>query len=89
MSGISRDLWMKALDEAGLPVESDDDSVTAAEFADMMGIDRQAATRRLKTLEKQGKATRTKKRAVDSQGRHVFWNGWKLVDSKSTPKKKR
>jgi len=59
MSGISRDEWMRALQEANIPTEDDRSAMTAAELAAMLGIDHQAANRRLKALERAGKATRT------------------------------
>ena len=85
---ITRDEWLRAMEAANVEtVLSDDSALTAKEFADMFGIDRQAANRRLKKLEAAGKATLTSKMAPDSAGKRVYWKAWKLVDE--TPKKKR
>lgn len=83
--GITRDDWLRALDEAGCATVDDQGAMTAQEFAEMIGVDRQAAGRRLRMLEKAGKATRTTKRAKASDGRYYISPAYKLVE----PKKKR
>lgn len=65
MTTITRDEWLKALEEAGVNALSDDQgALTVAEFAAMFGICRTAAVRRLEHLCAAGKATRTQKRVA-------------------------
>lgn len=87
MSAISRDEWLRAMEEAGLQDMVDDQSaMTVIEFADMFAIDRNAAARRLRQLHHAGRAVKTQKRCPDSRGRIYFQPAWKLV---GPPKKKR
>lgn len=77
---ISRDEWLKALGEAGIHDDVDDqDALTILEFAAMFGIDRQAAECRLKKLVKVGKATRTTKRGHRADGRTFSFVAFRLV----------
>lgn len=86
MSGISRDEWLRALEEAGVDDRNDPEAVTAHELGVMLGIDHQAAARRLRKLEAIGKATKTRKRTAAADGRMSFMVAYRLVD---TPKKRR
>ena len=76
---ISRDEWLKALAAAGIDDETHDpDAVTVAEFAEMFGVNRQTAMRRLQALEKAGAATRTRKRQTDVSGRSISFIAFRL-----------
>ena len=72
-AGISRDEWMKALTEAGLHDQEDDQAaVTVTEFAAMFGIHRLRAARQLEALAKAGKAHKTYKRTRTPDGGRTF-----------------
>lgn len=81
-SGISRDEWLKALDDAGLVVVDDQSAVSVSEFGTMFGIERTAALRRLSQLEALGRAVRTKKRIRDATNRQYTVTAWKLAETK-------
>ena len=55
MSGISRDEWLKALQEVGIERENDPDALTIDEFAAMFGMARTTAQHRLERLVAAGK----------------------------------
>ena len=76
---ISRDEWLSALTDAGLNDQHDPDAVTVNEFAEMFGLDRQTADRRLKKLEALGKATKAKKRSATPDGRMLWYVAYKLA----------
>ena len=78
-SGITKDEWLKALAEAGEDDASDDLAITGTEFMAMMGVDRQTARRRLEKLVALGKATRTVKRELLTDGRKVRCVAYRLV----------
>lgn len=83
---ITRDEWLKALDEAGLKEdERAADAVTIDEFAAMMNIARYTAARQLDTLVAAGKATRLRKRANAKDGRVMRLLAYRL----SPPTQKR
>jgi hypothetical protein len=85
-SGISRDEWLSALQSAGIDDRDDQDAMTPMELGEILGIDRQAAVRRLKKMVKMGKATPTRKRVHDAGGRMQSHTAYRLVDK---PKKRR
>ncbi len=58
---ISRDEWLKALDEATQVPPSDPDVLTAAELGELLGVTHKGALLKVDRLLKAGKATRTKK----------------------------
>lgn len=77
---ISREEWLKALDDAGIDNRTDDQSaLTAAELGAMLGIDRQAVERRMEKLIAHGKATKTQKRAKTVNGRSSFLVAYRLA----------
>ena len=76
---INREEWLAALKDAGLHHDDDPNSLTVAEFADMMGLKRTSANRRLQQLVDVGKAATTKKRISDSQGRVVVVTAYRLT----------
>lgn len=78
-SGISRDLWLKALEEVGESQTNDPDAITITEFAATFGLGRQAAARRLAVLAKAGKAIRTQKKAPSLRGFMVSHIAYRLV----------
>lgn len=78
-SGISRDLWLKALEDVGESQTNDPDAITITEFADTFGLLRQAAARQLETLTKAGKAIRTRKKAKALNGHMVSHIAYRLV----------
>jgi len=75
---INRDEWLSALRDAGLYQEVDSDSLTVQEYADMMGLKRAKAQRQLLALVAAGKAARTHKRVIDSNGRQYVYTAFKL-----------
>lgn len=84
MSGITRDEWIRALAEAGEPVEDDRDALTVREFGEMFGMTRPTAERRLQALVTQGKAIKTYKRVrVASNNRMVSLIAFRLL--RNTP----
>lgn len=78
VTGISREEWLRALADIGLP-EDDPSAVTVQEFAAMFELDRQTADRRLKALAAAGKATRTHKRALVSDGSRRWCVAYRLA----------
>jgi hypothetical protein len=88
MSGISRDLWLRAVEESGLGVVDDQGAITIAEFAEMFNppIHRSSATRRMRLLVQNGRAVQTKKNISDGTGRIYNQPAYRLVDE--TPTKK-
>ena len=84
---ISRDEWLKALSEAGYKDGQDDPTaITVAEFAAMVGLNRQTAVRRLHAMVAAGKATRTQKRSQSSDGRTVVMQAFKLAKATTSGK---
>lgn len=80
MTAISRDEWLKALNEAGLPTESDEEALTASEYAELMGgIPRSTANGHLDRLVRAGKAIRTWKRQIRSDGDTIMSPAFRLV----------
>lgn len=76
---INRDEWLAALREAELPMDDDQEAVTAAEFAQMFGLTRLSAERRLARLAEMGKAIRTYKRARSKNGRMFSLIAYRLA----------
>src|SRR5262245_15280371 len=73
-SGITRDDWLRALQDVGWNDTDERDAVTRKEFAAMLQIDFQAAVRRLEVLVDKGMAVEKRKRETDGLGRmkHVI-----------------
>lgn len=62
---ITRDDWLKALEEANaIRVDTDPSVVTLYEFAELMGVAYATARNRLTRLVKAGKAVQTTKRVL-------------------------
>jgi hypothetical protein len=79
-SGISRDDWLSALESAGFTQENDQGAITIPEFMAMMGLaSLPAASKRLDTLVAQGKAKRTRKVAVGTDGRQLSRVAYRLL----------
>ena len=77
---ITRDDWMKALAEAGLHHEDDQQSLTIPEFMEMMGLcSLKAAADRLNTLVAKGKAKKTHKIAPGADGRRMARVSFRLL----------
>lgn len=85
-SGISREDWLKALEDANVPTENDQGAVTVQEFADMMGVTRWMAGYNLRKLLSQGRAVRTHKRAMDTGGRCKTHVAYRLVEPEAKRK---
>lgn len=79
MTAINREEWLKALSEAGMPSDSDDQALTVAEFAKMLGTKRTTAHARLQRLVTAGKAVQTRKRCVRSDGDVIMTTAYRLV----------
>ena len=78
-SGINRDDWLRALDEAGLSLADDQGAVTIHEFAEMFGnLHHQTAWRRLEGLVSAGKAVKTRKFVTARDGRRLNAVAYKL-----------
>jgi hypothetical protein len=79
-SDISRDDWLKALDEAvNVTGQLDDSALTVLEFAKMCNIPEGTARNRLKLMVKAGKAIQTRKRSHTSI---LAVTAYRLVPSK-------
>jgi len=79
MTGITRDEWLRALDEAGVRSRADDqDALTQYEYADMMGLPVATARGHLKALVRVGKAIETTKRQQNSYGRLITYKAYRL-----------
>lgn len=76
--GISRDLWLKALQDAGLHEDDDPHATTVDEFMAMFGLKRAAAVRKLEELAAKGKARRTHKRQATPHGKTVSYVAYRL-----------
>ena len=85
-SGISREDWLKALAEANVPTENDQQAVTVAEFAAMLDLTPWMAAYRLRNLHRNGRAVRTSKRGPDSRGRQKALVAYRLVEPKARRK---
>lgn len=82
MKGPTRDDWLKAVAEAGLPERTNDpDALTAPEFADLFDppLHVQTARRRLEAMVKAGLARRTQKQTAGSDGRRLAVTAYTLV----------
>lgn len=75
-ASISRDEWLKALDEARGP--TDQEAITIREFAAMCGLSLQGAAGRMTLLVTSGRAVKTAKN-VDEGGRVVRRPAYRLV----------
>jgi len=78
-SGISFDAWTVALEQAGVSMVDDQTAITVGEFAEQFDLTILTASRRLKNLVRLGKARRTTKRMVDSNGRMRSFIAFALV----------
>lgn len=79
-SGISRDEWLRALEDAGISdTEDDQEALTMEELAALLGIPRQTAMHRIKKLAEMGKVKRTHKWGTNSYGRRMHYVAWRLL----------
>jgi hypothetical protein len=86
---ITRDEWLKALADAGVDHDADDQSaVTLPEFAAMLGVTRTTAAHRMQVLVRKGKAIRTHKWCANDYGRRIQYVAYKLVEEKKPRKGK-
>ena len=85
---ITRDDWIKALTEANVSTDNDQDAVTVREFASMTGLGSWMAGYYLRKLYAMGKATRTSKRGVDMGGRPRTLVAYRLIEPKAKRKTK-
>jgi hypothetical protein len=80
---ISRDEWLKALSDAGLHDDTDDQSaLTTIEFMQMFDLCETTARNRLAALVKAGKAIETTKVFVNARGHRLRARAFKLVETK-------
>ena len=77
-TSINRDEWLKAVADAGIASEDDQEALTVQEYAELFSIDRQTADRQLKKLEAAGKARKTTKRAAP-HGRRLWYVAYRLT----------
>lgn len=80
---ITKDEWLKALDDAGVSMVNDQSAVTAIEFAAMFGVSTPTAGRRLRALVAAGGAHRTQKRTTAADGRVMVLPAYRLVEKKA------
>lgn len=86
-SGISRDEWLKAMQDLGMRAgETDQSAMTIMEFAEMFGLGRVTANKRLLALEQAGKARRVLKRMSSADGRNLTTVAYKLVTNAAPAK---
>ena len=80
-SGITRDDWLSAIREATEPLPSadDDESVTIADFATLLGVQRCQAGKRMRMLVHAGKATLTRKSIRRVDGGVIWVPAYRLV----------
>ena len=81
-SGLTRDDWMKAMEDAGVDTGVGDPlAITTNEFAAMFKLSRAQAERRLRKLEEAGRAKRTRKLAPGGDGRLCWSVAFRLIDT--------
>ena len=85
---ITRDDWLQALADAGVPLEDDRGAVTVNEFAEMFALTSWMAAYHLRNLHAKGRAVRTSKRGPDTAGRQKMLVAYRLVTD-AKPKKRR
>jgi len=81
MTTINRDEWLRAVQDAGLSVEHDQDAITIDDFALMYDppLPRSTSRDRLEKLVGRGKAVRVHKGAVDRRGNRITVSAYRLV----------
>jgi len=79
---ITRNEWLAALDEANTPPPQDPNVLTVREFADLLGIGRDAAGDRIALLVKAGKAERVTKVIRNVSGSLVKVPAYRLLKKK-------
>lgn len=77
--GITRDDWLKAMEDAGLVQETDQEALTVSEFAEMFELPDSTARARLDRLVEAGRAKETRKQVEDSQRRRTIVAAYRLV----------
>lgn len=88
MSGITKDDWLRALNEANESVADDPEAITIGEFAQMFGLRFHVASYRLRNMLLKGRAVRTSKRGYDGAGRYKTLTAYKLTEQPKKPKRK-
>jgi predicted ArsR family transcriptional regulator len=78
MTAINRDEWLTALAAAEIPLEDEQAAVSVLEFAEMMGLARQASKKRLEELVARGLARQTHKWST-CNGRRAHVKAYVLV----------
>lgn len=77
---ITRDDWLRALNEAGIAAAEDDQgAITVAEYMALVGVQYDTARRQLRGLVTAGKATQTFKRTRGADGRSLSLKAFRLV----------
>ena len=72
MTQISRDEWLKALEDVGVMQHNYPDAVTITEFCELMSLKWATASRQLEALVTAGRATKVRKLSVSRDGRQMF-----------------
>ena len=85
---ITRDEWLRALQDSTVPVVDDQDAVTISEFAHMFELSLWSAASRLRHLHRTGKASRTSKRSHDTAGRYRIATAYKLITDTQKARKR-
>ena len=67
-SGISRDDWLKAVQDVQVPIVDDQHALTTREFGEMMGCSHETAQRKLVKLVALGRVRRTTKLIARNTG---------------------
>ena len=76
---ITRDDWLAALREAEADEIPESDALTVQEFADMIGMKRHAALRRMAILVREGRAVRTLKKFRRTDNQITSVSAYRLV----------
>jgi predicted transcriptional regulator len=75
---ITRDDWLNALKEATVPEPADEESLTIAEFAALLGVERAQASKRMRLLVKKGKAELTRRQIRRVDGGLIYVPSYRL-----------
>lgn len=77
---ISREQWLKALDEAEPQIDNDPSVLTRADLCELLGLAKTAVGERIARMVKAGKAIRTTKVIADGAGRRIRVSAYRLVE---------
>lgn len=76
---ITRDDWLRALEESGLPLADDQSALTLYEVMAMLDVNRSTAQHRVDRLVDAGRAVKTWKRCPRADGRMQQMRAYRLT----------